>query len=169
MESSNALLCMVGDGSLKDELISYAEELGIAEKCVFPGAQPHDRIPLWLAAADCLVLCSLNEGLPTILAEAMLCGTPVIATPVGGVPEIVQHGNTGLLVPVGDSNALAQAMQKILTDPHLAALLSNQAREFARKALTWEANAKKVIAVYEEAMTSRAWPVADPHISRRAA
>ena len=67
-----------------------ANRLGILGRCVFVGTRPHEEIPLWLGAADCLVLPSLGEGIPNVVREAMICRVPVIATPVGGVPEIVK-------------------------------------------------------------------------------
>jgi teichuronic acid biosynthesis glycosyltransferase TuaC len=149
---TDTILCLVGDGPLRNALTLQVHRLGISGACVFTGAQLHGRIPVWLAAADCLVLCSLNEGLPTILPEAMLCGVPVIATPVGGVPEIVRPLQTGLLVPPGDPVALADAMTKVLSDPEAAADMANRARTFAANALTWDANVRKTISVYEIAL-----------------
>ncbi len=76
------------------------------------GAQPHEKIPLWMNASDVLCLPSLNEGLPNVALEAMACGIPVVASRVGGVPEIVHEGVNGLLVPSSDSNARRDALRR---------------------------------------------------------
>jgi teichuronic acid biosynthesis glycosyltransferase TuaC len=152
LELRDTLLCLVGDGPLREAVISQAQRLGISDFCIFAKAQPHERIPLWLAAADGLVLCSLAAGLPTILPEAMLCRVPVIATAVGGIPEIVRAGKTGLLVPCKDSEALAHAMSDLLSNSRCAAEMADRAYVFAIDALTWNANARKTIAVYESVL-----------------
>lgn len=148
-------LCLVGDGESRSLLTAMAEQLGVAGMCHFAGSRPHDEIPLWLAAADCLVLPSLSEGLPTIVVEAMFCKTPVVATNVGGTPEILEDRRTGLLVEPKDSAALAQAMAEILTDADLGAAFAQQAEREVRGRLTWEANARATIAAYEDVLRRR--------------
>jgi len=145
-------LCLVGEGESRPALISMAHRLGIAEQCKFAGRQPHDEIAFWLTAADCVVLPSLSEGLPTILVEAMFCGTPVVATDVGGVPEIVQNRRTGLLVKPQDSESLAQAIAEILADPDLSSELVQLARAQVQGRLTWDANARATIAAYDNVL-----------------
>jgi glycosyltransferase involved in cell wall biosynthesis len=147
-------LCLVGDGPLKQALQTRARELAIVERCVFAGSRPHREVPLWLSASDCLVLCSLSEGLPTVLPEAMLCKVPVIATPVGGVPEVICHGETGLLVPPKNSAAIADALHILLTNTELSAKLAANAERFARNSLTWDVNAHRTRAVYDDVVVS---------------
>jgi len=147
-------LCLVGDGPLKQTMIVQAEHLGILDRCVFAGQKPHGEIPLWLSAADCLVLCSLSEGLPTILPEAMLSHVPIIATPVGGIPEIIHDGQTGLLVPCMNPPALADAMTLLLSQPDFAQAMADRAETMARSTLTWYVNAQKTEAVYEDAISA---------------
>jgi glycosyltransferase involved in cell wall biosynthesis len=79
------------------------------------GVQLHRDIPKWMNACDVLCLPSLSEGLPNVALEAMACGLPVVASRVGGVPEIVEHGVNGLLVPPADPHALAAALREALT------------------------------------------------------
>src|SRR5437867_4100451 len=110
LNRSDVVLYIIGDGPLELALKTRAEHLGIGTSCIFAGRQPHEQIPIWLCAADCLVLPSLSEGLPTIVAEAMICRTPVIATTVGGTPEVVADGCTGCLVPPADTAALTSAI-----------------------------------------------------------
>lgn len=144
-------LYVVGGGDLREGLENQAEQSHIPG-CTFVGPQPHDRIPLWLSAAYCLVLPSLSEGLPTILCEAMQCKTPIVATAVGGIPEIINDHTTGLLVPSGDARALASAIAAQLDDSACSAAMTENAYEFARQNLTWQANAHKTLRVYEGAV-----------------
>lgn len=155
LRRDDTILCLVGDGPLRSEVSAQAERLGIAKSCLFAGAQPHARVAQWLAAADCLVLSSLTEGLPTILPEAMLCRVPIITTPVGGIPEVVRASETGLIVPCRDSEALARAMNDLLSTPNLASELSQRAFVFAREKLTWSANARATISAYDAALRAR--------------
>lgn len=149
---SKLMLALVGDGDLRLDLVAMAKKLGISDVCKFTGHRPHDEIPLWLSAADCLVLPSMSEGLPTVLVEAMWCRTPIIATRVGGIPEIVKSGQTGLLVEPRDSEALAHAIDQILSNPDRAAAMAEQAEIFAGENLTWAMNAKKTLGEYETAV-----------------
>ncbi len=116
-----AQLVMVGDGSGTAACRSLAEELGVAAR--FVGAQPHETIPVWLAACDVLALPSWNEGMPNVVVEALACGRPVVATAVGGIPEVVT-GVSGMLVPPRDVAALGDALVRTLTTSHDAAAIS---------------------------------------------
>jgi glycosyltransferase involved in cell wall biosynthesis len=158
LSRSNMHLYLVGDGELRGELMATAQQLGVAERCSFVGSRSHEEIPLWLSAADCFVLCSRMEGSPTVLPEAMMCGVPIVATAVGGIPEIITHRETGLLVSTGDSAALAEAVNLLLTDKMLAAEVSRRAAALALARFTWKANAEKTAAVYRGALDD--WRVA---------
>ncbi|HXY13060.1 MAG TPA: glycosyltransferase family 4 protein [Terriglobales bacterium] len=149
LQRRDTSLCVVGDGPLRDSLIARVKQLGIADNCVFAGKRPHSEIPLWISGSDCVVLPSLSEGFPTILPEVMLCGVPIIATAVGGIPEAIWHGETGLLVPSRDSSAITKSLANILSDEQLASRIANRARDMAKRSLTWEANARRMIDVYE--------------------
>src|SRR5206468_11016146 len=100
-----ARFLVVGDGEERKRLEEQATRLGLRQAVVFLGAR--DDVPRLLAAADVYVHPSLFEALPTSLLEAMATGLPVVATRVGGVPEIVAHGRTGLLVEAGRPDELA--------------------------------------------------------------
>lgn len=80
------------------------------ENCEFLGSKTPEDVRNWICASDCLLLPSYSEGFPTVIMESFACGVPVIATNIGGCPEIVEPGKTGLLVPVRDVNALAEAV-----------------------------------------------------------
>ena len=112
---SNVAFLVVGDGVRKKELEEMAAELGIADKVIFAGAR--DDVPSLLKLMDVFVLSSLSEGSPNVVLEAMAAGLPVVATDVGGLPEIVIDGESGILVPPGDSGALAAAVGDLLDDP----------------------------------------------------
>jgi teichuronic acid biosynthesis glycosyltransferase TuaC len=158
LDTMNQLSCpaahlyLVGDGELRPQLEAKAKQLGIANHCSFVGNRPHDEVPLWLSAADCLVLCSKMEGLPTVLPEAMMCQVPVVATSVGGIPEVIQHGKTGLLVYPGDAAALRNAIELVLTNEILGGNLVKSAATMARRQFTWQANAEKTAIIYREAV-----------------
>ncbi len=100
-------LVIVGEGGLEKSIRKMIGRLGLAERVEMAGPSAHDKIPLWINASDLLCLPSLSEGVPNVVLEAMACGVPVVATDVGGTPEIVEDGRTGFLVGPGDAGALA--------------------------------------------------------------
>jgi len=109
-------LTLVGEGSQEEALRSQAEALGVADAISFAGPRPHDDIPELMRQADLFVLPSLNEGFGIVLIEAMASGLPIVASDTGGIPEIVEHGRTGVLVPPGESDSLAWAIMEVLRD-----------------------------------------------------
>ncbi|MDH5833927.1 glycosyltransferase [Luteimonas kalidii] len=109
-------LHLVGDGAERARLEAQAQALGIAGKVVFHGARPHADLPDWLRAADLFVLPSRSEGIPNVLLEASACGTPYVASRVGGIPEIASLG-AGVLVPPEQPQALAEAIGHALEAP----------------------------------------------------
>lgn len=164
-------LFLVGDGEERSLLVALSQQLGINKFCHFVGSRPHHEISRWLSAADCLVLPSLSEGMPTILVEAMFCQTPIIATSVGGIPEIIEHDRSGLLVVPRDADALAGAIARVLTQPQFAMQMAKKALDQAAENLTWEANAREMIRIYENTITdfklsSKAQDVCSPRIHR---
>ncbi len=110
-------LLIAGDGPCKEDLQALVATLGLNEHVRFLGER-HD-IPGVLAAMDVFVLPSIAEGISNTILEAMAAGLPVVATRVGGNPELVEDGVNGILVPQGDSEALATAVATYLRDPHL--------------------------------------------------
>lgn len=109
----DARLCIIGAGPLRAELESLAQRLGLAEQVRLPGALPQDELAAWYGAADMLVLASEREGWPNVLLESMACGTPVVATAVGGIPEIVEPPLTGRIVQQRTAQALADAARDL--------------------------------------------------------
>jgi glycosyltransferase involved in cell wall biosynthesis len=118
--------------------VGPAAEPAAPGHCV--GARPHDEIPLWMNASDVLCLPSLNEGLPNVVLEAMACGLPVVASRVGGVPEIVRDGVNGFMVPPADPAALTDALRR--------ALAKRWDRDTIRVSVAkfdWDVNARTVL------------------------
>lgn len=146
-----AVLEFVGRGPLRQELEALARELGLSEKVVFAGSPNHDDMIARLQQADIFCLPTLSEGMPVATIEAMSCGLPVVASRVDGIPESVQDGVNGLLVPPGDAAALAQALA--------AALARDWDRQAIREAVlqkfTWTLYAQGIRSVYEEARAAR--------------
>jgi len=113
-EFPEACFVIIGDGPMLGELRELTSQLGIGLQVVFGGAR--EDVPECLAAFDLFVLPSLNEGMGRVLLEAMAVGCPVVATRVGGIPDIVADGTTGLLVPPRNDRALAEAILTLLRD-----------------------------------------------------
>lgn len=141
-------------GAYEAALRSEAERLGVADRVVFAGYRPD--VPQLLAGCDVFCLPSTAEGLPIVILEAMAHGKPVVASAVGGTPELVVDGETGILVPPGDAERLAQALGTLLADPDRARALGDAGRARVREHFDAAAAAARVLALYESASTLRA-------------
>jgi len=119
---------IIGAGALSERVRDAARREGIGERVTFPGALAHDDVRRAYAGADVFVLSSRWEGCPNVVLEAMAHGLPVVATAVGGVPELVEHGASGLLVPPAHPRALADAITRLLEDPELCATMGRAGR-----------------------------------------
>lgn len=120
-------LVMVGDGPLRNESLAILESAGLAELAWLPGERKD--IPDVMRGLDCFVLPSLGEGISNTILEAMASGLPVIATAVGGNPELVDDARTGHLVPVADPGALARAIIALALTPEKARAMGNAGRK----------------------------------------
>lgn len=136
-------LIIVGDGKERERLENLIAELGLGDHVRLVGTVPHDQLNVWYSAADLFCLCSRREGWPNVLLESMACGTPVVATPVGGIPEIVRCDAVGILTrrtPAELAKSLREGLNR------------NWRREdvvtFARE-LTWERTAQAVVRLFE--------------------
>ena len=141
-----ALLC--GDGSQRAALEEEAGRLGLSSHVRFLGEQR--QVADVLAAADLFVLPSRKEGLGVAILEAMALGLPVVASAVGGIPESVEDGGTGLLVPPEDVDALAAAIARLARDPGLARRMGERGRERARVRFAMSAMADGYERLYGE-------------------
>jgi glycosyltransferase involved in cell wall biosynthesis len=122
-EVPEATLTLVGDGAERAPLEALAAQLGLERRVRFLGARPRAEVLGLMAAADAVVLTSAWENFPHGLVEALAMGTPVVATRVGGVPEIVADGENGLLAEPGNPQAFAAAVDRVLGDDELRARL----------------------------------------------
>lgn len=118
---------IVGDGDHREKLKSIAAEKGVSDRVIFAGTRRD--IPQLLAIADIFVLPTLTEALPTVLAEAMAAGKPIIASHVGGVPEMVDDGRNGLLIPPAAPRELTGACLKLLENPERAQEMGRAGRQ----------------------------------------
>ncbi|GAA4093275.1 glycosyltransferase family 4 protein [Actinomadura miaoliensis] len=146
-----AHLVIVGDGPERARLRRSAQRLGIAGRTHFTGFVPHEDVPSVLDDVDLLAYPSRYEELGTVLLEAMHCRVPVVASHVGGVPELVRHRRTGLLVPPHAPAALAAALRELLDDPVLSRELAGAAHELVR-GYTWEHLGARVLDVYRSVL-----------------
>ncbi|MBA2297030.1 MAG: glycosyltransferase family 4 protein [Actinobacteria bacterium] len=122
----DAVLLMVGSGPDHDHVEQRASALGIVRHCYFLGYQ--EDVSGWYQAFDALILPSANEGTPVVVIEALAAGCPVVATSVGGVPDVVREGVDGFLVPVGDVEQLAERLARLARDPELRARMGEAGR-----------------------------------------
>lgn len=136
------------DGAYLQYLKDLAQELGINQSVHFLGHRAD--IPQLLALSDLLVLPSDAEGLPLVILEAMAAGLPVVATPVGGIPEAVIHQETGLLVPVEDVQALGDAILKLLQNPLLKNEMGNKGLQMVNKNFSVEKMCREVFGIYQK-------------------
>lgn len=140
-------LAMVGDGPLRTEAQSLLDAAGVADLAWLPGER-HD-IPEVLRALDCFVLPSLAEGISNTILEAMSSGLPVIATRVGGNPELVAEGNTGRLVPAGNPEAMARAIIAYAQNPEQARAAGRQGRAEVERRFSLDAMVGAYRSVYD--------------------
>lgn len=147
--SHRVSLYLIGDGNERQYLEKLINDLKLVKNVFFMGGKSHDEIPLWLSAADLFVLPSRSEGFPTVIPEAMMCGTPVIATEVGGVPEIITDGKTGMLVKPGDIEQLANSINTVMDNEAIKNRLVNNAIELS-KGYTWDNNAIQYMRIYKK-------------------
>jgi glycosyltransferase involved in cell wall biosynthesis len=153
LPDARAHLALIGEGSLASRLDERIRELGLHGRVHLLGKR-YD-IPDCLAGSDIFVLASKYEGNPLAVMEAMAAGLPVIATAVGGVPELVESGQQGLIVPPEDLAALTQAMRNLQEDPWKRSRMAASAQERAEKEFGVTRMAQGYSSVYDEALAGR--------------
>jgi glycosyltransferase involved in cell wall biosynthesis len=152
IKNLGAKLVFVGSGPLETELKAAVRQLGLENRVRFLGSRIDG--PALCGAADLVILASTQEGMPNALLEAQAAGRPVVATQVGGVSEIVTSGETGFLVPPGDDSALANALDKILSDEPLRKSMGGRARERSAMDHALSDHVARYVAVYRAAASS---------------
>ena len=119
-----------GDGTFQT-IKKMAKDLGLLERISFPGAIPKEDVPKVMARHDVFVNTTNVDNSPVSVVEAMACGLPVVSTNVGGMPYLLEHGKTGLLVSPGDAGEMAGAVKSLLSEPQLAQDLGVNGRKLA--------------------------------------
>jgi len=150
----SARLLLVGRGqnpSYAHELKSMVNRLGVEEKVEFIDEVPQRELARLMQACRAFVLPTLSEGLPRVILEAMACGKPVIGSKVSGIPEVIEEGRTGFLIPPGDVEALAERLLWLLTHPEEAGAMGRRAREFARGFFSKDSYVKNYASMFKEA------------------
>ena len=143
-------LVLAGDGFERPALVELAAERGIADDVTFLGWVPNAELPQYYRAAALSVIPSLEEGFGIPAAEAMGCEVPVVASDAGGLPEVVEHGVTGLVVPRGDTEALAAAIGSLLADADVRRRMGVAGRERALRLFDWDRSAEQFERLYLE-------------------
>jgi glycosyltransferase involved in cell wall biosynthesis len=153
-------LVFAGDGDLRPDLVERARRLGLGDRVQFAGMVARNDLPAYLAAADIVAVPSVHhqgfvDGLPNVALEAMAAGKPLVATRVGGLPEVVRDGENGLLVDERDAHALASAIRALAGDPDVRRRMGEAGRKLVRESLNWSAVGARYASVLEETAASR--------------
>jgi glycosyltransferase involved in cell wall biosynthesis len=141
----DCLLVLAGEGDHREQLLLEVSALGLQEHVMAIGRRPHQEIAKWMNAGDLVVLPSLTEGSPLPVYEAMACGKPIIASRVGGIPEIITSDDYGLLVPPADPEALAEAL-----DVGLCKVWDPQKIRQHSVTYSWDSVATQLMGVYSD-------------------
>jgi glycosyltransferase involved in cell wall biosynthesis len=153
-ERNDVILVIVGSGSLKEPLKKKTRELGLDGKILLVGQKKHEEIPVWMNACDVFVLPSLCESFGVVIIEALACGKPVVATRVGGIPEIITDKDFGILVepacPLPLSEGLLDALERKWVHSKIAL--------YAKK-YSWTSVVQNILKVYSDVLTT-----SDEHI-----
>jgi glycosyltransferase involved in cell wall biosynthesis len=145
-----AWFLIIGDGAMREEWSQLAERKGVSARIRWAGYRKD--VESLLAGCDLLVHPSLADAFPTVLLEAMAAGLPIVATDVGGIPEIVHPDVTGRLVPAGDAGALATEVARLLKDAPMRERMSEKARQIAIERFSTEAWIRRLEVVYAAAL-----------------
>jgi glycosyltransferase involved in cell wall biosynthesis len=143
-------LAIIGEGELRESLAAYAADLGVSEYVSL--VRETQKIDYFYGAIDIFCLSSDSEGMPLSLLEALASGVPVVSTEVGAIPEVIESGKTGYLVPRGSAEFLAKRILELLQDPSKAAELALNGRAMVRERFPAEKMIRATEAVYDEAL-----------------
>jgi glycosyltransferase involved in cell wall biosynthesis len=143
-------LVLVGGGEQERPLKQLAARLAVADRVTFAGPVPQERLASYYSAADATILMSSREGWPNVLLESMACGTPVAATDVGGVPEIVATPEAGVLVQDRSAGGLHRALRRLLDDPPDRTATRRYAERFG-----WETTTRGMMELFDRALADR--------------
>lgn len=147
-DKSEVELKIIGDGSIKKRLIDQVSKLGLGKKVRFLGRLPQARVAEELVKSDVFVIPSLSESFGVAALEASASGIPVIASNVGGLPEVVKDGKTGFLVESKNPTAIADKLELLFKDVNLRRELSKAGRDFVAKNYSWDVSVDKMNKLY---------------------
>ena len=146
-------LAIIGEGELREQLGAYAADLDVSENVSL--VKETKNIDHFYGALDVFCLSSNSEGMPLTLLEALASGVPIVSTDVGGIPEIIESGKNGYLVPKGSAEALAQRITELLLDPAKAMAFALNGREMVRTRFPAEKMVKATEQLYDEVLKKR--------------
>jgi glycosyltransferase involved in cell wall biosynthesis len=152
-QSPKARLLLIGDGPDRGKLLVLTEQLNLSGSVKFLGMR--SDVPALLNALDIFVLSSISEGIPNTILEAMCVGLPVVSTKVGGVPEIVQEGITGLLTRSRDPQSLANALTKLVVSSSLRRKMGDAGKAIVRERFSLESMVKAYEENYVELLSKK--------------
>jgi D-inositol-3-phosphate glycosyltransferase len=172
MRQRQVYVCLtVVGGNLDDEQAAITDEMArlqalrekynLQDLVAFLGRRSQDTLPYYYSAAQAVVVPSHYESFGMVALEAMACGTPVVASQVGGLAFLVQDGVTGFTVPVDEPQALADRLITLIQDAPLRQRMGEQAAAFAKE-YGWDKIAPRIVKLYEELLEARAEPSANP-------
>jgi len=147
----NCVFLLAGIGPLRQALESRARKMGVSEAVEFLGVR--DDVPQLMRRSSVFVRPSSLEGLPLTVLEAMASGLPVVATPVGGTPELIEDGRCGYLFPIGDHDALAHYITRLLDDSDSAVEMGLYGRRTVEDVYTWDRTVERTEEVYRKAIS----------------
>jgi L-malate glycosyltransferase len=148
----HARLLIVGSGSQRNSIQALISSYGLSSRAEVLPAVPHPEVPRLLRRIDIFAMPSYQESFGVAAVEASACGLPVVASRVGGLPEVVVDGKTGILVPPGDTKALAGALDELIASPELRDRLGRAGRAFVEEHYEWEHCVDLMEQVYAEAV-----------------
>jgi len=142
-------LIIIGDGEQRKHLESLIQNLKLKNRVFLLGTLPHKELPQYLAIADAFCRPSVNEGFGISFIESMACRIPTIGTAVGGITDIINHGENGILVPPEDAGTLSRALKWIIEDGNLAKQIAERGYQTVREKFTWEKVLQQMEDVYQ--------------------
>jgi len=145
-------LLIVGGGSLEKELKELAKSLGTLDKTIFTGRVPFEEVPKYHNMLSVSVSVSESESFGVAVVEAMACGKPVVVSNMGGLPEVVEDGKVGFVVPPRNPEETAKAIEKLVLDKELRIKMGLAGRERVKKLYEWDKCVEKMINIYKEVL-----------------
>jgi len=156
LEMPDARFLIVGQGGLRSRLESQTEALGLRDRVLFLGHRTDTQVIY--SATDVLALCSFTEGLPNVVLEAFAHGRPTVATRVGGVPEVVSHGENGLIVEPGHVDALTEAVRSLLRHPEQARMMGARGRDTVAARFDFRRRTRALASLYDAVVAGEPVP-----------